>query len=60
MHMVSPNSFLSLRIFGSVPEFDHQLELEERAKFARTRRDIELQQQELLQKALLEERQLSL
>ena len=31
-----------------------------RAKFARTRRDIELQQQELLQKALLEEHQLSL
>ncbi len=58
--MISPDSFLALRIFGSVPEFDHQLELDERAKFARTRRDIELQQQELLQKAMLEERQLSL
>lgn len=60
MDMEAPDSFLSLRLFGSVPEFDHQLEQNERAKFARTRRDIELQQQELLQKALLEEHQLSL
>ena len=57
--MVMTQAFLALRIFGSVSEFDHQLELEERAKFARSRREIDLQQQELIQKALIEERQLS-
>jgi|DEB19_MinimDraft_3_1074340.scaffolds.fasta_scaffold460735_1 hypothetical protein len=57
--MLMPHDFIALRIFGSVPEFDHQLELDERAKIARTRKNIELHEQELLQKALIEERQLS-
>lgn len=55
-----PHDFIALRIFGSVPEFDHQLELDERAKIARTRKNIELHEQELLQNALLEEKQVSL
>ena len=56
--MLMPHNFIALRIFGSVPEFD-QLEQDERAKIARIRKNIELQEQELLQKALIEERQLS-
>lgn len=57
--MLLPEPFLSLRIFGSVPEFDHQLEQDQRAKTARIRREIDLQEQDLLQRALLEERQIS-
>jgi hypothetical protein len=54
-----PHSLLALRIFGSVSEFDYQLEIDERAKFARTRRTIEQHDQELIQQALIQERQLS-
>ena len=54
-----PHSLLALGIFGSVPEFDYQLENDERAKFARTRRTIEQHDQELIQQALIQERQLS-
>lgn len=57
--MLLPESFLSLRIFGSVPDYDRQLEQEQRARSARTRRDIDLQEQDLLQRALIEERQIS-
>ena len=58
--MLMPHDFIALRIFGSGPEFDHQLELDERAKIARTRKNIELHEQELLQNALIEEKQVSL
>lgn len=54
-----PQSLFSLRIFGSVPAHDLYFEEDERAKFARTRKAIELHEQELLQQALIEERQLS-
>lgn len=57
--MIFPESFFSLRIFGSLPEFDHQLETDQRAKSARIRRDIDLQEQDLLQQAAIQERQIS-
>ena len=58
--MLMPHDFIALRIFGSVPEFDHQLEIDERAKIARTRKNIDLHERELLQNALIEEKQVSL
>ena len=58
--MLMPHDVIALRIFGSVPEFDHQLEIDERAKIARTRKNIDLHEQELLQNALIEEKQVSL
>lgn len=53
------NSFFSLRKISLVPDFDSQFERNERAKFARTRKEIELHQQDLLQRAFIEERQIS-
>jgi hypothetical protein len=44
-------------IFGSAGHRDHHIEDEDRARISRTRRAIELQEQELIYLALLEERQ---
>ena len=47
------------RLFGSSDHHSHQLEGEDRLRISRTRRAIDLQEQELIQLALLEERQKS-
>lgn len=57
--MMLPESFFSFRIFGSLPEFDYQLETDQRAKSARIRRNIDLHEQDLLQQAAIQERQIS-
>jgi hypothetical protein len=54
-----PQTLLSLRFFGSIPEEHCQLEHDERAKISRTRKSIEFHDQELIQRALIEERQIS-
>jgi len=44
-------------LFGSSEHHEHQLQNEDRVRISRSRRAIELQDQELIQLALLEERQ---
>ena len=44
-------------LFGSSDHHEHQLQNEDRVRISRSRRAIELQDQELIQLALLEERQ---
>jgi hypothetical protein len=44
-------------LFGSSHHHEHQLQNEDRVRISRSRRAIELQDQELIQLALLEERQ---
>jgi len=46
-------------LFGSSEHHEHQLQNEDRVRISRSRRAIELQDQELIQLALLEERQKS-
>jgi hypothetical protein len=50
---------LALAKFGLLGSNDHQLAEEDRASISRTRRAIDLQEQELIHLALLEERQKS-
>jgi putative ubiquitin-RnfH superfamily antitoxin RatB of RatAB toxin-antitoxin module len=45
------------RLFGSSHHHEHELHNEDRVRISRSRRAIELQDQELIQLALLEERQ---
>lgn len=47
------------RIFGYSDHLDQELDNEDRVRISRSRRAIELQDQELIQLALLEERQKS-
>ena len=47
------------RIFGTSDRHDYEFEGEDRLRISRTRRAIDLQEQELIQLALLEERQKS-
>jgi hypothetical protein len=44
-------------LFGSSEHHEHQLQNEDRVRISRSRRAIELQDQELMQLALLQERQ---
>lgn len=47
------------RLFGADAHRDFQLEDEDRVRISRTRRSIDLQEQELIHLALLQERQQS-
>ena len=48
-----------LHLFGTSNRYDFEFEGEDRLRISRTRRAIDLQEQELIQLALLEERQKS-
>jgi hypothetical protein len=52
-------ALIQLGQISSSTEFAQELNNEDRVRISRTRRAIDLQEQELLQLALLEERQLS-